>query len=200
MIRPYRPSDLPALRRICLVTGDAGGDATGLYSDDGLLPDIFLEPYVTLLPHLAWVAELDARPVGYLVCAMDTWGLAQRWRVEWSPVFAARHPRSAQQPGDAWLFDWGETANGMLNDIENEFPAHFHIDLLPEAQGRGLGRALMRQLGLATVVAGAPGVHLVMDPANEPALAFYRRLGFEEFGVDDDALIMGIAAEALAGV
>src|SRR5262245_63083228 len=37
LIRPYRPSDLDALYRICLLTGDDGQDATSLYNDPRLL-------------------------------------------------------------------------------------------------------------------------------------------------------------------
>ncbi|CAN5340588.1 N-acetyltransferase [soil metagenome] len=199
MIRPYAPADLAALRRVCLLTARAGTDATGQYSDDDLLPDIFVEAYVTLEPDLAWTVEIDGRPVGFAVSTMDTRELARRWPVEFGPVFAERHPRELQQPGEEWLFDWGETAEGMVHDIADEFPAHFHIDLLPEAQGKGFGRALLRQVGLAAVASRAPGVHLAMDPENAPALAFYQRLGFRELGLDDGALVLGIASEALAG-
>ena len=43
-IRPYRPSDLDELYRICLLTGDAGQDATALYQDPRLLGHIFAAP------------------------------------------------------------------------------------------------------------------------------------------------------------
>jgi hypothetical protein len=36
-IRPYRPSDLDALYRICLLTGDEGQDATSLFADPHLV-------------------------------------------------------------------------------------------------------------------------------------------------------------------
>ena len=63
----------------------------------------------------------------------------------------------------------------------DEYPAHLHIDLLPEAQGRGFGRALIENaLITALSHAGVPGVHLTMDPANAPARAFYTAVGFED--------------------
>ncbi len=58
------------------------------------------------------------------------------------------------------------------------FPAHLHIDLLPEAQGQGLGRALMRDAAARLVAEGVPGIHLAYDPANVGAAAFYDRLGW----------------------
>ena len=85
----------------------------------------------------------------------------------------------------------------MLGPQVEAFPAHLHIDLLPEAQGSGYGRGLMRQLGLAAVAAGVPGIHLGMARDNLPALAFYRRLGFRELPVEGGALVLGIDPRAL---
>ena len=188
MIRPYRPSDLPALRRICLLTGRAGTDATGQYSSDELLPDVFLEPYVTLEPGTAWVVELGGAPVGYLVGTLDTASFATAWESSWAPEFARRHPDVVA--GEEWLHAWRPS-------VEEGYPAHLHIDLLPPAQGAGWGRALIRELAVAAVTAGVPGIHLGMAADNRPALAFYERLGFAPLRADTDALVLGVAPERL---
>lgn len=198
MIRAYRPDDLVALRRVCVLTGRAGGDATGQWSSDDLLPDVFLEPYVTLEPSTAWVVEQDARPVGYLVAALDTTAFAADWRSHWSPVFAARHARIADDPREQWLRDSGYDPDWMLGPQVEAYPAHLHIDLLPAAQGSGWGRGLMRELGRAAVAAGVPGIHLGMARENRAALAFYQRLGFHELPAAGDALMLGIDPEALS--
>jgi ribosomal protein S18 acetylase RimI-like enzyme len=189
MIRPYTPSDLPALRRICLLTGRAGTDATGQYSSDELLPDVFLEPYVTLAPESAWVLELGAGPVGYLVAALHTREFAAAWREIWVPEFRRRHP--VAEPGEEWLHEWAPA------EVDG-YPAHLHIDLLPSAQGGGWGRALMLQLGAAAVAAGVPGIHLAMARDNLRALAFYERLGFTRLTADGGGLVLGIRSAALA--
>ena len=191
MIRGYQPSDLADLRRICLLTGHDGTDATGLYPDDGLLPDAFLEPYAALVPETCWVAELDGRPVGYLVAALDTAAFTERWRDEWTPVFRERHPR--RETGPEWLYEVGDGEEPRYwPSVADRYPSHLHIDLLPAAQGHGNGRALMRQLGLAAVAAGVPGIHLSMSPGNAPARAFYARLGFDDLGVGRDSIVLGI--------
>lgn len=199
MIRHYRPDDLPALRRICLLTGRGGTDATGQYSSDALLPDVFLEPFVTLEPQTAWVVDVGG-PVGYLVGTLDTRALVERWRTEWTPVFARRHDRVAAAPADQWVVDFGYEPDWMLIPQVDAYPAHLHIDLLPEAQGAGWGRALMRQLGEAAAAAGVPGIHLGMARDNLPALAFYKRLGFAELPVAGDTLVLGVEpARLVAG-
>jgi len=65
------------------------------------------------------------------------------------------------------------------------YPAHLHIDLLPEWQGKGYGRGLMEAFLAGVHAAGAPRVHLGMVPTNTAARAFYHRLGFTEIALGD---------------
>ena len=65
------------------------------------------------------------------------------------------------------------------------YPAHLHIDLLPDAQGAGHGRALIDTFRAAAAEAGAPALHVGVDPANTRALGFYARLGFTPIPVAD---------------
>ncbi|MEV4373050.1 GNAT family N-acetyltransferase [Nonomuraea sp. NPDC049637] len=64
-------------------------------------------------------------------------------------------------------------------------PAHLHIDLLPDWQGKGWGRRLMSALVDGLRAAGVPRLHLGMVSTNAPARAFYDRLGFVELAVAD---------------
>lgn len=197
MIRTYRSVDLQELRRVCLVTGDSGGDATGLWSSDGLLADVFLEPYVELEPSAAWVVEAGDRVVGYLVATFDTRRFVRLWSESWTPIFAARHARTAVDSREQWLRDAGYDPSLLVNEHVDLFPAHLHVDLLPEAQGSGSGRALMRALGRAAMDAGVPGIHLGVARANAGALRFYDRIGFRELSADADTVWLGVAPERL---
>src|SRR5580700_2330225 len=91
-IRPYRPSDLDELYRICLLTGDAGQDATPLYQDPRLLGHIFAAPYGILEPSLAFVAEDAVGVGGYIVGALDTQAFEARLESEWWPGLRGRYP------------------------------------------------------------------------------------------------------------
>ena len=181
-IRPYRSGDLTRLREICVLTGAAGADATGRWSNDELLPDLFLEPYVTAEPGWAWVVDEGDGPVGYLVAVPRTRRFVAWWRERWAPWFAERYP-APDEPYSAEeeLVRRGFAPEAMLVPEVDEYPAHLHIDLLPEAQGRGYGRALIENMLIpALAAAGIPGVHLTMDPANTPARAFYAAVGFDD--------------------
>lgn len=180
LIRRYQPADYDAVSRACLLTAAAGGDATGVYSDDELMPDIWARPYLALEPEWAWVVD-DRGVVGYLLAAPDTRAFVEDYRARWLPRFQARYPRaSAPDTADEQARESGFRPERMLVPEVDEYPAHLHIDLLPQAQGRGLGRQLIGTLETALATAGVPGVHLGLDPSNTGALAFYRRLGFTE--------------------
>lgn len=181
-IRPYRSADLARLRQICVRTGAAGGDAVGRWSNDELLPDLFLEPYVTASPEWAWVVDEGEGPVGYLVAVPSTRRFVDWWRHKWAPWFVERYPAPGQPYTDEdELVQRGHDPEVLLVPEVDEYPAHLHIDLLPEAQGRGYGRALIENVLIPSLAkVGVPGVHLVMDAVNTAARGFYSAVGFVE--------------------
>jgi len=188
-IRGYRPEDRADVARICLLTALGGSDASGVYSDDSLMPEVFALPYVTYAPDLAFVVDDGAgRAVGYIIGVADTSDFIAWWKREWTPGFASRHPSpgaaTAHAPKftEADLLKAGADPERMRNAELGEYPAHLHIDLLPELQGKGFGRRLIDTLRAALAERGVPGVHLSMDPKNTKARAFYDRLGFRELG------------------
>ena len=194
MIRPYTPADYDAVSRICLLTAEGGGDATGLYVSDDLMPDIFARPYVSLEPDLAFVVEDEQGVGGYILGVVDTRRFVERFRSEWLPrIEAAYEHTEPVVTKDDLIRHLGFWPERMLIAEVDEYPAHLHIDLLPRLQGQGLGRQLIEMLCSALRERGVPGLHLTMDAANTTARAFYDRLGFTELpSSTPDAPVLGI--------
>jgi GNAT superfamily N-acetyltransferase len=145
-IRAYRPSDLSAVYDVCVRTADGGDDARGMYVDDRLMGDIFAAPYVTLEPeHAHMLDDGTGTAVGYVLGTADTARFVRRYRDEWLPATAGRYPEPADPPVTPTDFMVGLHLNPerMLVPELAGYPAHLHIDLLPEWQGRGFGRGLM---------------------------------------------------------
>ena len=183
LIRPYEHRDLDAVSQVCLLTAEAGGDASGLYVSDDLMPDIFARPYVLLEPELAFVVEDEQGVGGYILGTADTRAFVRRYSAEWLPEFRLRYEHT--QPvvtKDDLIRHLGFTPERMLLPEVDEFPAHLHIDLLPRLQGQGIGRSLISTLVEALRQRGIHGLHLTMDAANTGAAAFYERLGFTPLG------------------
>ncbi|BAL86835.1 putative GCN5-related N-acetyltransferase [Actinoplanes missouriensis 431] len=191
MIRSYRASDLESIYDICVRTGAAGQDARGLYSSDRLLGDIWAVPYVVHEPqHAHVVDDGEGNVVGYVLGTADTPAFVEWYRTEWLPATADRMP--AGDPRDEVMLGLHHDPERMLLPELAGYPAHLHIDLLPEAQGKGLGRGLMAAFLAGLRAAGVPRVHLGMAPENHGAYAFYQRLGFHDIPTQDTgALFLG---------
>jgi ribosomal protein S18 acetylase RimI-like enzyme len=188
-IRGYRPSDLDAVYDICVRTADAGGDARGRFSDDRLVGDVFAAPYVTLEPQTARILDDGTgRAVGYIVGTADTEDFVRRYRAEWIPAIEGRYDGSDER--DQGLLALHGHPERMLVAEVAGYPAHLHIDLLPDWQGRGQGRALMSSFLDGLHAAGVPRVHLAMSPSNTAARAFYGRLGFSEIPVPGERHVL----------
>ena len=193
MLRPYHPSDLPALYRVCLLTGDAGADATPLYRDPDLLGHVYLGPYPASDPALCFVVQDDEGIAGYIVGTADTAGF-NRWADEhWWPVLRQRYPRR-DDPHDGTQ---DHLLVGLIHDEDHDgapagYPAHLHIDLLPRLQGQGWGRVLITALTECLRGRGVPGVHLRVGKDNAGARAFYTRLGFAPD--EDDVWLLSLAS------
>ncbi|MET0459413.1 MAG: GNAT family N-acetyltransferase [Ilumatobacteraceae bacterium] len=183
-IRRARPSDRDAIYDVCLRTGDAGGDASGIVDDRDLFGDVWVGAYLALRPDLVFVAEDRVGVAGYIVGTDDTAGFAATCEAQWWPPLRARY-------GDAP--DGGElTPTEVLRrhvhhpppapppDVLVDHPAHLHVNLLPRAQGHGAGRRLLETLFDALI--DVPGVHLGVHPRNARAASFYLHHGFVPVG------------------
>ncbi|MEU9351305.1 GNAT family N-acetyltransferase [Streptomyces griseoloalbus] len=195
-IRPYRREDREALDDICVRTAHNGRDSRPFYTDPGVFPDTFAAPYAHLEPELAFVLDDGTgRAVGYILGTADTVRFAEDFRAVWLPLVAGRHPEPSgppQTPDEAMARLLHHPERMVVPELA-AWPAHLHIDLLPEWQGRGYGRKLMRTFLAALRDRGVPSVHLVMATANKPARAFYDRMGFEEIDapMDDSVVCLG---------
>lgn len=175
-IRKATPADEADIARICLLTGADGGDATGLYCDDTMLADVYALPYLSGPSCLAWVVDVGGRVGGYVVAAADA-GTFQKWFTEeWWSARAPLH--NAATPYDAQLVADAEDPQRLLSAVASDYPAHLHIDLLPELQGAGWGRRLIDTLCAELADNGVTGVHLVTSKGNSAAQLFHRKVGF----------------------
>lgn len=182
-IRPYRPADRDAIAEVCTLTGDSGGDATGKFVDDALLPHIYALPYVDHSPELATVVEVDGKVSGYILGVADVADFARWWASTWQPVLRARFPDVDRWPqADRDLFLRTVDGSDLWSPIRADHPAEFHIDLLPDAQGLGLGRLLIERFCRTVREMGVPALAIGVGARNTRAVDFYRHLGLTVIG------------------
>ncbi len=202
-IRRCEPRDGDAAYEVCLRTGNDGEDASRDFDDPMALGHIFVGPYLKLEPQLAFVLE-DAQGVcGYVLGALDSKRFYDAYCNQWLPDIRRRHPEPTGDPA-CWtrtqkIYSDYYHPEIFIPEPCSQYPSHLHLDLLPRARGRGLGREMMNLLLAELKARGSAGVHLGMGAANTRAERFYKKLGFHELARVDDVLYLGKGLTSDAG-
>ena len=191
-IRPAAPADRAAVEAICVATGEDGRDAAGRYDDPVLLAHLWATPHLLADPALGTIVEDQNGPAGYLVATADTVAFERWCERHWWPALRQRYPLEAERrDADRELVRLLHAPEATPASLTDRYPAHLHINLLPRLQGTGLGRLLIERLVAQLRQRGVAGVHLGVSATNEPAIGFYRHMGFEPEAVEPDGgLIM----------
>jgi GNAT superfamily N-acetyltransferase len=179
-------ADWAAIRSLCCRTGN-GGDPIDRERWP-LFAELWIGPYQRLVPDWTYVAEVDARVVGYLTGCPDTAALRRRRRFRLTPgvligIACRRY---------AWTVDARRTvalALGLRRGTEARLaarlpaealrthPAHLHMNVEAECRSHGIGVALLRRYVQDLSARGVPGIHLFCGAGPR---AFYERNGFTE--------------------
>jgi ribosomal protein S18 acetylase RimI-like enzyme len=182
-LRHAAADDHGALRDVCVKTGDAGADASWREDDPGLMGEIYAVPYQVLEPDHAFVIAGPAGVMGYLFAAPDTVRFNARLASEWYPALRKRliDPGSDRS---AWKgSDWARHAihhpEFDIPAVVVEYPSHAHIDLMPPARRRGIGRSCMQFIEQRLSALGSTGLWLDVHPDNGAARRFYVASGYE---------------------
>jgi ribosomal protein S18 acetylase RimI-like enzyme len=188
VIRPFEPADRDAVRHICFVTGYMGEPIAWAWPDADSFADLFTGYYTDREPESALVVEAGGLVVGYLLGCRDS------TQVGAPAAIVGRHLLRrglAVRRGTAGMV-WRAAADLMAElarrgrlDAEltdPRWPAHLHIDLLPEARGRGVGRRLVATWLDTLRREHVTGCHLGTWAENAGAIAFFESVGFHREG------------------
>jgi len=188
-VRKARPDESDALFEICLKTADSGNDATDLYSNPRLPGYLWAAAYGALEPDFTFVLATPDRAIGYVLAVPDTQAFARRLETEWWPMVRRELAgTTAQKPLDAAALAYVANPQTHPAWLQDDYPAHLHINLLPEAQSSGWGRRLIETELAALRAHGVKGVHLGVSPTNDRAKGFYRHIGFDDISRDGKIL------------
>jgi len=180
-VRPYRPRDRAAVREICRVTAYGGREPL---LDPRLFTELMTRYYTDFTPGAVWVAEHKERVVGYLAGCFDEAALRRAMirRIVPTAVAGALARGLFLRPAFwrlAVALPRFLAAERHARTVDlSDYPAHLHINLMPEARGRGIGERLMAQLCAEAARRGLPGVHASVLEENRSACRFFEHLGF----------------------
>jgi ribosomal protein S18 acetylase RimI-like enzyme len=132
---------------------------------------IALSPHAVLL-----VADRGGRLVGFVAATTSTRRLyGQFLRRDAVPAGLAAAPAVLRAPRHVWeTFRYGSAHDGNLPAAEI-----LSIAVSPDAEGRGIGGALLSAAQKELAHLGAPQARVVTAVGNEAALTMYERAGFQ---------------------
>ena len=167
VIRPYEPKDFNNVRFICLNSeGPCDMDERGQF----FILTTYCDYYIEQEPEHCFVAANDEdRAVGYIICTADYDVFRPRFEAEYLPrldPYPKRYRASAAR------------STVLQEAFKREYPAHLHIDVLPEYQRMGLGHRLVDALCAHLKALGVPGVMLTVGSSNKVGRSFYNKYGF----------------------
>ena len=179
-IRSYHPSDLVSIYNICLLTGNSGKDASHLFNDPNLLAHFYAAPYAVLEPELCFILTVDKKPCGYILGTKDSEKFASESGEKWFPILRPQYQlnkeyKSLMESRIVQLIHEGYKPKPELLN----YPAHLHIDLLPIAQGKGMGRKMIETFTGKLSELKIQALHLEVGKRNENAVIFYQKVGFK---------------------
>ena len=175
---------------MCYRTGYMGEPVDWQWRDEESFADLFTSYYTDAEPDSAFAIERAGTICGYLLGCLDS---EQAWKPQ---TIVGRHlvrRGLAFRPGTAPVI-WRTMGDTLVDvarrrvavrDLEfsdPRWPAHLHIDLLPEARGQGLGRQLVQRWFEVLHAHHDRGCHLQTMAENSNALAFFESVGFERLG------------------
>ena len=186
-------ADMAGIYRVCLLTADAGGDASALYPDPDLPGHVYAGPYLAQGGGTQLVVVDDEGIAGYVVSTDDTATFATWAEEHWWPPLRERYPRSDEDSAAGRIIRTIHQPAGPPAELLAGYPAHFHIDLLERIRGSGLGRTLLERLFGELRERGVPGVHMGVDGGNTNAIGFYEHLGFRTLQHEPWGVTMGMS-------
>ncbi len=188
VIRIYRFSDKPSVRKICSDTADLGRAVENFFYDREVFADLMTDYYTDFEPRCLWVAEYQTRVVGYLSGCLDS---RRYLRIIWlwviPCVFFRGIWRGLLWHKDTWRFFKAMLKNLLLGgfnrkDLFDVYPAHMHINLEEPFRHQGLGGALVERFLEQIRQVHLAGVQVSVCQDNRAACDFFERLGFSVLG------------------
>ena len=181
-VRKARSGDLENVEYVCRMT--AGNLARTNEIIGKAVSKTYSTYYIRECTDTSFVlADDNDKAVGYILCEPDYRRYRKVFRKKDVPVVYSIFKKDGRS---AWFLPVPYTFFGR------KYPAHLHIDILPEYQNQGYGSVLIKALLDELQRKGIKGIMLIADSDNHGAIRFYERFGFKTLVKSDsiNAIIM----------
>lgn len=168
-IRRYKESDKENVRFVCL---NSNGPCSMKERKQHFILTTYCDYFIEKEPDNCFVAvDENDKAVGYILCAENYNKFRKTFGKEYLSRFR-KHELSYRITALASTF--------IQFVHRKEYPAHMHIDILPEYQRMGLGHKLVDALSENLKEKGIKGVCLTTWANNKKGVGFYKKFGFTQ--------------------
>lgn len=168
-IRPYENKDKENVRNVCLATGPHNAYEP---KQRAMLLACFCDYYIENEPENCFIlADDQDDAVGYIFCAENF----ERFNKTFCKEYIGRAQKGGLLNG---IYAWFTTIPPKF--YAKRYPAHLHIDILPEFQRRGFGSKLMDANISNLKAKRVSAVMLVCGAHNKKGINFYNKYGFKK--------------------
>ena len=166
-IRPYEEKDKQNVRFVCL---NSEGPCDLLPDTQTFILITYCDYYIEQEPQNCFVlADEEDRAVGYILCAEDFDEFFGRFTQVSVERFSPEDTKSRME---------AIHSVDLQKKHKAVYPAHMHIDILPEYQRSGFGSMLVDTLKRHLKKKGISGLMLTVGKENAVGQRFYKKYGF----------------------
>lgn len=197
-VRKYMPEDKNAVEEICYNCGYMGESPEFYWKHKVSFKEIWTTYYLNKEPGSCFVAVINNKVVGYLTGCLETSKAPDSDDIMKKAILKYKLFLKPGTAGflfrgmfDSIIIRGNKKASGDF--IDERWPSHLHINLLPEARGKGLAEELIRQWFELLKNKKSKGCHLGTIYENECAVHFFEKTGFHRYG--DTPLLPGMRSK-----
>ena len=180
-IRPYKEADRDFVRYVCI-----NCDGPHNMSEDTVhfILSTYCDYYIEKEGHNCFVAtDENDNAIGYILCAENFHNFYEALKNEYIPRIPEENTTERYYAGHSAV---------LQEKYQDTYPAHLHIDLLPEYQRMGIGRRLIDTLCEHLRNKKIPGVMLSVSKENTGGIKFYENYGFTHLESSSEGEAYGI--------
>ena len=185
IIRPFEEKDKENVRFVCL---NSEGECRMTPDERHYILTTYCNYYIENEGRNCFVAaNEDDEAIAYIICTEDF--------DNYRKIFVEEYIPRLDENMQVWGFNAKKGADGstkLQEKYKKDFPAHLHIDVLPEYHRQGIGHKLVDALSAHLKAKGVCGVMLTVGSKNERGKSFYNKYGFEFIEQDGDDVAFGL--------
>jgi hypothetical protein len=179
VVRRFEERDRIAIRKIC---SDAALEKPNpqFHEDPELAPLYFTDYYLDYEPQSCFVCEVEGRVIGYLVGCKDTRVFNRIFhnrflpriviRIGWK-LLTLQYRKKETYRMLWWILTERFQQTEKLSIPLDEYPAHTHLNIVPEYRGCGLSNHLSKAFRQHMKEMGITGLHaIIIEKAGDSSL------------------------------